>query len=140
LRSTDSITESTYNEDSMCFIVRPRTRTYQPRVDKTGFEAKTEDKKAQRVLYLQKIEKERQIVLRYIQNGRLDVSKIEDCIPVTLRQTLLRWISAANATSTKSGRTEYGQVYTLIKKEERCILHCEDGDLIMPIYIFEFAG
>ncbi|WP_019552492.1 TIGR02677 family protein [Propionispira raffinosivorans] len=140
LRSTDNINESTYNEDSMCFIVRPRTRTYQPRVDKTGFEAKTEDKKAQRILYLQKIEKERQTVLQYIQDGRLDVSKIEDCIPATLRQTLLRWISAANATSTKSGRTEYGQVYTLIKKETRCILHCEDGDLSMPIYIFEFAG
>jgi len=139
-RSTDSITESTYNETDMSFIVRPRTRKYQPRVDKTGFEAKTLEKTAQRALYLQQVEREKQAVLKYIQEDRLDISAIKDCIPVSLRQTLLRWIAAANATSTKSGRTEYGQAYKLVKMAETCTLHCEDGDLVMPVYIFEFAG
>ncbi|MFA6848775.1 MAG: TIGR02677 family protein [Selenomonadaceae bacterium] len=144
LRSTDCITESTYDEEAMRFLVRPRTRHYQPHADRTGFLAKTEDKAAQRSIYLRRIEQERQTVEKYIRKGRLDVAKMEGCIPASLRQTLLRWISAVNITGinhvgeAKNGRTEYGKAYQLIKETGVCVLHCEDGDLTMPCYVFVF--
>lgn len=36
------------------------------------------------------------------------------------------------------GRTEDGQRYEAIKLDKRCVLKCEDGDLDMPVYIFNF--
>jgi len=138
IRSTDSITSSTYDEQPMEFTLKPHTRSYKPRVDKEGFENKTMEKMIQREVYLKQVEQDRQMVMKYIENNRLDISKIEDCVAPQTRMTLLRWISAANMTNAKKGRTEYGQEFHLAKGTGMCTLKCEDGDLLMPSYIFEF--
>ena len=44
----------------------------------------------------------------------------------------------ANFSSDKISRTEYGQKYRLTETNEKMVLKCEDGDLEMPKYIFEF--
>ncbi|MBD8967463.1 MAG: DUF2397 family protein [Ruminococcus sp. SR1/5] len=54
------------------------------------------------------------------------------------RTVFLQWITQANMNSQKTGRTEYGQEYRLIRKPEKCVLKCEDGKLVMPSYILEF--
>lgn len=137
-RSTDSINSSTYDEESMEYILKPHTRTYRPRIDKNGFENKSMEKLAQRNIYLKQVEEDKKMVMKYIKDNRLDVAAICDCISETTRMTLLRWISAANTTSMRKGRTEYGQEFKLVKKDEMCTLKCEDGDLVMPAYVFEF--
>lgn len=137
-RSTDSIISSTYEEDAMEFSLKPRTRKYQPRVDKTGFVNKSMEKLAQRNMYLKKVEEDWKMVLRYIKDNKLEVAKIEETVSRTTRETLLRWIANANLTNSKKGRTEYGQVYRLIREKGNCTLKCEDGDLRMPAYILEF--
>ena len=68
----------------------------------------------------------------------MDISWIDDCISADTRDTLLRWIAQANLTVSKSGRTEYGQAFHLIKQEGSHTLKCEDGQLVMPRYIFQF--
>ena len=123
----------------MEFFLKPRTRAYRPRVDKTGFENKSMEKLAQRNMYLKKAEEDRKMVLRYIEGSRLELSKIHETVSIAARETLLRWIAAANLTDSAKGRTEYGQAYRLIKTKETCTLKCEDGDLVMPSYILEFA-
>lgn len=138
-RSTDDISSSTYEEEPMEFFLKPRTRAYRPRVDKTGFENKSMEKLAQRNMYLKKAEEDRKMVLRYIEGSRLELSKIHETVSIAARETLLRWIAAANLTDSAKGRTEYGQAYRLIKTKETCTLKCEDGDLVMPSYILEFA-
>lgn len=137
-RSTDNINSSTYEEEAMEFFLKPRTRAYRPRVDKSGFENKSLEKLAQRNAYLRKAEEDRKMVLRYIRDNRLDLSEIHETVSQTTRETLLRWIAAANLTNSGRSRTEYGQAYRLIKTKEKCTLRCEDGDLIMPAYILEF--
>lgn len=137
-RSTDSINSSTYDEEPTEYVLKPHTRAYRPRIDREGFENKAMQKLAQRNLYLQRTEEERRMMMKYIKDDKLDLSAIDECIPESTRITLLRWISAANTTTTKKGRTEFGQEYRLVKKYKLCILHCEDGDLTMPAYIFEF--
>lgn len=137
-RSTENIVSSTYDEQPMEFALKPHTRSYKPRVDKEGFENKTMEKMIQREAYLKQVEQDRQMVMRYIENNRLDISKIDDCVAPQTRMTLLRWISAANMTNAKKGRTEYGQEFHLTKGADMCVLKCEDGDLLMPSYIFEF--
>lgn len=138
-RSTDSINSSTYEEEAIQFALKPRTRSYRPRVDKSGIKNKTMEKLMQRNSYLKSAEEDRKMVMRYIKGNRLELSQIEDTISVHTRETLLRWISAANLTSLGKGRTEYGQAYRLVRTKGECTLKCEDGTLVMPAYIFEFT-
>lgn len=137
-RSTDSINSSIFEEEPMEYSLKPRCRTYRPRIDKEGFINKSMEKLAQRMVYLKQIEDDKKMVMKYIKENRLEIASINDCISVTTRNTLLRWISAANTTNSKKGQTEYGQAYRLKKTDEMCTLECEDGRLIMPAYIFEF--
>ena len=137
-RSTDSINSSVFDELPSEYELKPHTRTYKPRIHKSGFESKALEKLAQRNQYLKKLEEDRKLVMKYIQDGQLDISRIDDCISVDTRETLLRWIAQANLTVSKSGRTEYGQAFRLIKQEGSHKLKCEDGKLVMPRYIFQF--
>ncbi len=137
-RSTDSINSSVFEEIPSIYEVKPHIRTYKPRIQKSGFESKALEKLAQRNQYLQRLEEDKALVMKYIKGCRLDVSQIEERISVNTRETLLRWIAQANLTALGRGRTEYGQAFHLIRKEGRHTLKCEDGDLVMPLYILEF--
>ena len=137
-RSTDSINSSVFDELPSEYELKPHTRTYKPRIHKSGFESKALEKLAQRNQYLKKLEEDRKLVMKYIQDGQLDISRIDDCISVDTRETFLRWIAQANLTVSKNGRTEYGQAFRLIKQEGSHKLKCEDGKLVMPRYIFQF--
>lgn len=137
-RSTDSIFSSTYEEEPSEFLLRPRTRKYKPRIDKSGFENKEFEKLLQRNAYLEQMEKDKRMVLKYIKGNRLDISAIDDVVPESTRIALLRWISAAGMSDSRTGRTEYGKKYKLIKNAGTCTLRCEDGNLVMPSYVLEF--
>jgi uncharacterized protein (TIGR02677 family) len=137
-RSTDSINSSPYEEVPMTYVIEPRVRTYKPRVDREGIPSRAWAKAQLREEYLEKGRHDREMVLKYIHNNRLAVADITDCVPSTVRITLLRWISAANTTTNKMGQTEYGQVFRLEQGDGHCVLHCEDGDLTMPAYTFVF--
>lgn len=51
-----------------------------------------------------------------------------------MREILLKWISDAMENPAGAARTEEGRYYTLdmSRKEERCVVHCEDGSFTMP--------
>lgn len=139
-RSTDSINSSTYNEDPMVFMIKPHIRNYKPKIERTSIQNKSIEKLAQRNLYLKQAEADKQMVLKYIKNGKLDISEINDIISENTRNTLLRWISDANMTKSKTGITEFGGRFALLKNDNQCVLKCEDGELIMPVYILHFVG
>lgn len=138
-RSTDSISSSTEEETPVDFLLTPRIRSYRPRIEKNGYSSRELEKAQKRTEYLRRIEKDRQMVNRYIRGNRLSVSDIEDTVPESVRTTLLRWISLANMTESGTGITEYGRSFKLRREEGTCTLHCEDGDLKMPAYVFEFS-
>lgn len=138
-RETDSINQSVYAEPASGLLLKPHTRSYRERKDKTGFADRSFEKLSQRMQYLKQIEQERTQMMRYIKDGKLEVGKIEEIVPTAVRMTLLQWISQANLTPSKKGRTEYGQAFTLKKGKGSCVLKCEDGDLRLPDYVLEFA-
>lgn len=137
-RSTESINSSTYEEEPAEFPLKPRVRTYRARIEKSGFEDRALEKLARRNEYLRQAEEERRMVMRYRKGNRLEIAGIGETVSESTRRTLLRWIAAANLTLSGTGRTEYGQAYRLTQNGERCILKCEDGELEMPSYVFEF--
>lgn len=138
-RSTDSINSSTYDEKPVIYSLKPRIRTYKARIDKSGFYDKSDEKIKNKNNYLKKVEQDKAIVLKYVKDNKIILSDIKDIISESTRLTLLKWISDANITSTKTGLTEFGQNFKITKGNEKCVLKCEDGDLIMPDYILEFT-
>lgn len=137
-RTTDSINSSVYDEEPMVFSLAPRTNKYRPRIDKTGFATRTMERMVKMQEHLEKVEKERNMVLKYKKGNRLALAAIQETISTATKNTLLRWIAAANTTNERTGRTEFGQVYTLIKENGEITLHCEDGKLWMPSYVLVF--
>ena len=98
------------------------------------------EKLIQRENYLRQARRQKEIVLHYIKDNKINFSEIEETVSEETRKIFLLWISQANMNSQKNGRTEYGQEYRLIRKKGECILKCEDGDLSMPAYILEFKN
>lgn len=137
VRETDSINSGVYDEAPFAYLLKPHTKAYRERRRQSGFGDKTLEKLQQRMAHLRRLEGEKELVMRYIRDGRLDLAAIEDVIPDTVRITFLNWISQANMNSRKIGRTEYGQEFRLVRKAGTCVLHCEDGDLTMPAYVLE---
>lgn len=137
-RSTDSVNSSVFDESPSEYELKPHTRTYRARIQKSGFESKGLEKLTQRNQYLKNLEEDKKLVMKYIKNKELDIRYIKDCISADTRETLLGWIAQANLTVSKRGRTEYGQAFHLIKQEGSHCLKCQDGELIMPVYILQF--
>ncbi len=135
---SDSINNSVYREDANEYCFRPRVYTYREKRKQQGFSDKSLEKYMQRMEYLQNIDKEKKLVMKYITDGKVVFSEIKDVIPEYVRSIFLQWISQANMNSDKLGRTEYGQQYKVVRKEGYCTLHCVDGDLKMPTYELEF--
>jgi hypothetical protein len=139
-RSTDNIFSSTYEETPYTYTLDPHTRTYRPRLDKTGFSSRQDELLRQKKLLLEQKELERRCVMEFVKNGVLDFSAIDEAQPITpdLRRIFLRWITAANSNRSKQAVTEYGQHYTLVRGQGECVLHCTDGELHMPAYRLTF--
>ena len=137
-REEDGINNSVYQEDPSMFLLKPHTRGYRERKDRTGFADKSLEKMAQRESYLRQAQKQKEVVLRYIREQKIRFAEIDEVVSEDTRTIFLQWIAQANMSSEKTGRTEYGQEYRLKKKEGSCVLKCEDGNLKMPDYILEF--
>ena len=139
-RDADTINQSVYEEEPATFLLKPHTRNYREKKDRRGFADRTMEKMIQRENYLRQARKQKEIVLHYIKDNKINFSEIEETVSEETRKIFLLWISQANMNSQKTGRTEYGQEYRLIRKKGECVLKCEDGDLSMPAYILEFKN
>lgn len=137
-REEDSINNSVYQEEPSIFLLKPHTRGYRERKDRTGFADKTLEKMAQGESYLRQAQKQKEVVLRYIREHKIRFAEIDEVVSEDTRAIFLQWIAQANMSSEKTGRTEYGQEYQLKRKDGSCVLKCEDGDLKMPDYTLEF--
>ena len=137
-RSTDSISSPVSAEDPFTFTLSSHNRQYRPRAERSGYQLNELEKNERREAYLKQLEENRRQAVRYISGRRMILSEIQDEIPESLRISILSWITSANLNSSGQSRTEYGWKYQLIRNEGTCVLHCQDGDLTMPAYQFEF--
>ena len=75
-REEDSINNSVYQEDPSMFLLKPHTRGYRERKDRTGFADKSLEKMAQRESYLRRVERQKEVVLRYIREQKIRFAEI----------------------------------------------------------------
>lgn len=137
-KELDGVNHSVYVEKPAEFYIKPHAATYREKKDKRGFVDKSLEKMMQRQAYLQSINSQKEMVMRYVKDNKIVFSEIEGIISESTRNTFLQWIAMANMNSQRIGQTEYGQEYQLIQKKGNCVLRCEDGDLTMPAYVIQF--
>ena len=128
---------SVYEEEAKEYKLESHNRTYKPRVQKSGFEDKSLLKRIEREKALERLKNNKRMRMKYTKDGILDISKIDEEVSIDFRLFILNMISLASLNG-GWGRTEDGQRYETIKLDKRCVLKCEDGDLDMPVYIFNF--
>ena len=137
-KSAENIEESVYNEEYEKCKLESHNRVYKPKIEKSGFENRDKLKEEFCMQYKEKLEEDKKMIKKYLKQGILDISKIEEVVSADFRKFILNMISTANLSEEKTGRTEYGQKYKMTQSEERFTLKCEDGNLEMPKFIFEF--
>ena len=143
IRESERIDLSPYDEPPMEYPLQPRTHSYKPRMDRSGFPDKSAEKAAQRQKILEEERALRQEVMGHIRDGKLDLAALDTPVSPAVRTVFLSWVALANLSPDKRGQTQYGQSYRLKKRgNQTCQLRCTDGILTMPscVLIFEEAG
>ncbi len=143
VRESERIDQSTYEEPPMEFALQPRTRSYKPRLDRSGFADRSAEKAEQRRKILETERALQREVMDCIRDGRLDLGRLDHPVSPAVRSVLLTWVGMANLSPDRRGQTQYGQRYTLkIRDKQTCRLLCTDGTLTMPdcVLVFEEDG
>ena len=133
IRETDSMNQGVYEESPFEVTLKPRVRTYREKSGRSAIRESAEEKQRTR---RQMIEKQREDMRRLRElesDGKIDFSTLP-VIESHVREILLKWISDALENPAGAATTEEGRHYMLdmSRKEERCVVHCEDGNFTMP--------
>lgn len=138
-RSTESITSSVYDEEPVQIEIKPKIRTFREKSSRPPIDFKTEQKQMLKEEYLNRLEKEKQIMTNYIEGDQIEIENLP-VVRQYIRNTLLKWIGKASSAPNKTGKTEDGRVFELFVplRGKRCLLKSDDGDLEMPAYILKF--
>ena len=141
IRSTESLSNSVYEEAPLIVEVKPRVRNYRQKSERNSIVDKSEKKQKLYDEYIAAIKIEKEIVEGYIKDGVLLLSDLP-IIEAHVRLTILKWIGKSLNSQDKRGKTDDGRSYLLVfpKGEERTVLRCEDGELELPAFTLIFEG
>ena len=106
--------QGVYEEAPLQIRLKPRVRTYREKSKRSGIQETTEQKRETRRKLLQQQKEE-------MQKPRI-------------REILLKWLSDVMEDVDFTARTDDGRRYVLDRThvEEKCVVHCEDGNFTMP--------
>ena len=92
-----------------------------------------EEKKKTKELMALQMKEDRKKISELEKEGKIDFDKLPVIEP-RVREILLKWLSDAMESIDYSARTDDGRQYYLDmkKKDEKCIIHCTDGNFTMP--------
>ena len=133
IRETDSMNQSVYEERPFEVTLKPRVRTYREKSSRSAIREAAEEKQRTRQQMIKKQKEDMRKLRELESDGKIDFSTLPVLEPHG-REILLKWISDAMENPAGAARTEEGRYYTLdmSRKEERCVVHCEDGSFTMP--------
>lgn len=140
IRATESINSGVFEEEPYFVEVMPRIRNYREKAKRSGIVDRTKEKEKMREATIRRLEEERKLFNSFIENNRLDFSKLPVLEP-QVRDMFLAWLSKAMENKDFHGRTEDGREYYIENRDEKktCVLQCTDGCFTMPAYVIVFA-
>ncbi|MGN0335785.1 MAG: TIGR02677 family protein [Lachnospiraceae bacterium] len=132
-RETDSMNKGVYEEAAQEFLLKPRIRTYREKSRRSSIRDSRKEKEETRSRMLKQLREDRRKIELLEQNGRIDFAELPVLEP-RVREILLKWLSDALEDADYSARTDDGRLYVLdmSQADERCVVHCEDGNFTMP--------
>ena len=137
-RTTDSIHSGVYEEEPTHYAFEPRTRVARVKSKRIAPIDYRIERETQRLEQLEKLEKQRKMIEKYIIDEVIDFSKITN-LEVNARKIFLNWLSRALANSNKRGRNEWGDYYTIDNSNKSLYkVICEDGELYLPGFKIHF--
>lgn len=139
VRNSDSMNLSVYEERPLDVRLKPRVRTYREKMNRTAITELAEDKHRARQEFITRQLEDRNKLRSLEQDGQIDFGQLPVIEP-HIREILLKWMSYALEDADLAGRTEDGRNYHLddSKATEKCVLHCEDGNMTMPHFCIVF--
>jgi len=105
VRETDSINSSLTEETPFTIEIKPRTRKYKEKSDRTVIEDKSLEKQEKIEEYLRQREIETKEFNQYIQNGKIEIENLPEVKP-HVRKMILKLIGRANQLESKETKTE----------------------------------
>lgn len=142
VRDTDSMNVGVYEEKPMEIRLKPRIRAYREKSRRSVIRVSHEQKQETRRKLLEQQKEEKEKLLRLEKDGKINFAELPVIEP-RIREILLKWLSDALESADLSARTDEGRRYVLDQSEadEKCIIHCEDGNFTMPklTLVFEEA-
>ena len=132
-RATDSMNQGVYEEPSAELILKPRVRTYREKSSRTAIRDSAREKAQARQQALEQMRKDWGRLKELEKDGRIDFAGLP-LIEPRVREILLKWLSDALEDGDYAARTEDGRNFMLdmTHADERCVVHCEDGNFTMP--------
>jgi len=137
---TDNIHAEVWEEEPVGLVIKPRTIRYREKTKPGAFRSNVRKKQEQRALYLEERRQERQLIEKYVDQGKITLSAVGKVEPF-VRKVLLGWIGKSMADEKQTVKTDYGlRVKVTLEPERKITLQAEDGNLVMPDAVFEFLN
>ena len=132
-RETDSMNVGVYEEQPIHVELKPRIRSFREKTNRSSITESSLMKAETRRRLLQQQKEENDKIRKLEKDGKIDFSDLPVLEP-RLREILLKWISDAMESADLSSRTDDGRRFQLelSQSEEKCVVHCEDGNFTMP--------
>ena len=119
-------------------LLEPRTRIARKKTERKPAPDFALEKAMQRLEIQEKKDAQQKKIEALIKERKIICSELP-VIDEDIRKILLGWISRALADEERKSRTDQGRHYHVYKEQEgTCILHCSDGDLLMPCFVIAF--
>lgn len=133
VRETESMNKGVYEEAAEEILLKPRTRTYREKINRSSIKDVSEEKRKTKELMTQQMKEDRKKIEALENEGRIDFDNLPVIEP-RVREILLKWLSNAMESADYSARTDDGRQYCLDmrKKDEKCVIFCTDGNFTMP--------
>lgn len=132
-RETDSMNKGVYEEEALAFSLKPRIRSYHEKTRRSSITDTRQEKEEMRKKMVLQLQEDRRKLEELEQDGCIDFSSLPVIEP-RVREILLKWLSDALEDADYAATTDDGRRYVLDMEEanEKCVVHCEDGNFTMP--------
>lgn len=139
VRETDSMNQGVYEEKPMMLTIKPRVRTYREKTNRSAIRESAEQKKKARQEMIKRQKEDAEKIRLLEKDGKIDFATLP-VIEMRVREILLKWLSDAMENVSFQARTEDGRRFFLDRShmDEKCVVHCEDGNFTMPHMTIEF--
>ena len=132
-RTSESTNQTVYEEAPEKLVLRPRIKTWREKEPRSAIRDNRQEKEQARREILEQQKQMKRSLAELEKDQCIDFQELPKITP-EIRRILLKWLSDAMEDADYTARTDDGRDFHLDLDEvdQRCVVHCEDGNFMMP--------